>query len=150
MSDNKKVKDVAGKGKGLGAYYKGKAKDYKMIIPIEPPKPVKKAMLGMLMVKKAMDNSDTAKKRISVMGIPGFAASRMSKATGGSTKLKGGQKKLDINKDGKISGEDFKMMKKSTGGEMKKGYGAARQSGMGLQDENLIPGKNMDYYKDLI
>ena len=55
-----------------------------------------------------------------------------------------------MNKDGKISGEDFKMMKKSTGGEMKKGYGAARQSGMGLQDENLIPGKNMDYYKDLI
>jgi len=113
MSDNKKVKDVAGEGKGLGAYYKGKAKDYKMIIPIEPPKPVKKSM-------------------------------------GGSTELKGGQKKLDMNKDGKISGEDFKMMKKSTGGEMKKGYGAARQSGMGLQDENLIPGKNMDYYKDLI
>ena len=42
--------------------------------------------------------------------------------------------------------------KKSKGGEMKstKGYGAARQSGMGLQDENLIPGKSMDYYKDLM
>ena len=26
--------------------------------------------------------------------------------------LKGNQKKLDKNKDGKISGEDFKMMKK--------------------------------------
>jgi hypothetical protein len=38
----------------------------------------------------------------------------------------------------------------SMGGEMKKGYGAARQSGMGLQDENLQPGKSMDYYKDLI
>ena len=38
------------------------------------------------------------------------------------------------------------------GGEMKstKGYGATRTSGMGLQDENLIPGKSMDYYKDLI
>ena len=43
-----------------------------------------------------------------------------------------------------------KMNKKSKGGEMKKGYGAARQSGMGLQDENLTPGKTMDYYKDLI
>jgi hypothetical protein len=42
------------------------------------------------------------------------------------------------------------MAKKSMGGEMKKGYGAARQSGMGLQDENLIPGKSMDYYKDLM
>ena len=83
--------------------------------------------------------------------------------------LKGNQKKLDKNKDGKISGEDFKlikkaantqqsdkesqkMMKRSMGGEMKstKGYGAARTSGMGLQDENLIPGKSMDYYKDLM
>ena len=40
--------------------------------------------------------------------------------------------------------------KKATGGEMKKGYGAARTSGMGLQDEDLIPGKSMDYYKDLM
>jgi len=42
------------------------------------------------------------------------------------------------------------MAKKSMGGEMKQGYGAARTSGMGLQDENLIPGKSMDYIKDLI
>ena len=40
--------------------------------------------------------------------------------------------------------------KKSKGGEMKKGYGAARTSGMGLQDENLTPGKSLDYYKDLM
>jgi len=167
---------------------------------------------------------------------------------GGDTMLKGRQKNLDKNKDGKITGEDFKMMKakygkmmkakkgvmvtgkkeedeyskyvksiklpdakdvrdvvknKSMGGEMKKpmkaalgaialgavgakaakklmekkasavspamnylgdtakkskggemkstqGYGAARTSGMGLQDEDLIPGKSMDYYKDLM
>ena len=99
----------------------------------------------------------------------------------------GGRAKLDANKDGKITGEDFKMMKakkgamvtgkkeedkfskyvksiklpdakdvrdivkkKAKGGEMKQGYGAARQSGMGLQDENLVPGKSMDYYKDLM
>ena len=40
--------------------------------------------------------------------------------------------------------------KKAMGGEMKQGYGAARTSGMGLQDEDLIPGKSMDYYKDLM
>jgi hypothetical protein len=43
-----------------------------------------------------------------------------------------------------------KTPKKSMGGEMKQGYGAARTSGMGLQDEDLIPGKSMDYYKDLM
>jgi len=41
------------------------------------------------------------------------------------------------------------IKKKSMGGEMR-GYGAARTSGMGLQDEQLIPGKSLDYYKDLI
>ena len=113
--------------------------------------------------------------------------------------LKGNQKKLDKNKDGKISGEDFKMMKKANKGmsvkgddardirkvENKKkkdiiikirsgkkfkkvgpeqtinltkasrgksiqGYGAARTSGMGLQDEQLPPGKTLDYYKDIM
>jgi hypothetical protein len=44
----------------------------------------------------------------------------------------------------------LKPKEKSMGGEMKQGYGAARTSGMGLQDEDLIPGKSMDYYKDLM
>ena len=158
--------------------------------------------------------------------------------------LKGGQKKLDKNKDGKISGEDFKMMKKANKGmsvkgddmrdirktesmtgasksstreksikelksklknrklkrkqgvkfteaalgvavlatkkgqkaekkmlkgktqmspalnyldrnmggsaESTKGYGAARTSGMELQDESLPAGKTLDYYKDIM
>ena len=44
------------------------------------------------------------------------------------------------------------MMKASMGMEAKstRGYGAARTSGMGLQDEQLMPGKSMDYYKDLM
>ena len=98
--------------------------------------------------------------------------------TGGLT---GGQVKLDKNKDGKISGEDFKMMKRKGGGsaisrekrkrdlikkqnpiseydkkgklkytaanqggmmaKSTRGYGAARTSGMGLQDEQVKPGK---------
>ena len=79
--------------------------------------------------------------------------------------LKGNQKKLDKNKDGKISGEDFKMMAKKVGkkagqatgkimkaykGDMARGYGAARTQGMGLQDEQLPPGKSLDYYKDIM
>jgi hypothetical protein len=38
---------------------------------------------------------------------------------------------------------------KYMGGEAK-GYGAARTQGEGLQDENLIPGKSLDYYKDIM
>ena len=104
----------------------------------------------------------------------------------GGEMLKGEQKKLDKNKDGKISGEDFKMMKKASvglgvlmsdkgkkivkksiksraalspslnylardaGGAAVKGMGAARSSGMGLQDEQLPPGKTLDYYKDIM
>jgi len=40
--------------------------------------------------------------------------------------------------------------KKSMGGDMKKGYGKARTSGMGLQDENVTLGKGSDYIKDLL
>jgi len=42
-----------------------------------------------------------------------------------------------------------KMMYAYTG-DMAKGYGAARTQGQGLQDENLIPGKSLDYYKDIM
>ena len=107
--------------------------------------------------------------------------------------LKGKQKKLDKDGDGKITGKDFKMMKKAKVGKMiddteelgrvdaekayskkgkrnlkdekkrlvkeikkdkkkmikankgkmvsTRGFGAARTSGMGLQDESLQPGK---------
>ena len=45
-----------------------------------------------------------------------------------------------------------KMIEANIGMEAKsnQGYGAARTSGMGLQDENLIPGKSLDYYKDVM
>ena len=124
-------------------------------------------------------------------------ADLLKMSTGGDTMLKGNQAKLDKNKDGKISGEDFKMMKArvgksiespgskanklklakqdkrkeklkelrakgvgpyeeakamnqlSMGGEPR-GYGAARTSGMGLQDETLPLDKSLDYYKDIM
>jgi len=99
-------------------------------------------------------------------GIKKIIKDKNKKASGGMM-LKN-PNKADLDKDGKLSGYEKKrgmaieknmkpskkmgggMMKYSKGGEMKKGYGAARQSGMGLQDENLTPGKTMDYYKDLI
>ena len=45
-----------------------------------------------------------------------------------------------------------KVAKKSLGGEMKRGYGAARQKGMGLEDEGLglEMSKGSDYIKDLL
>jgi hypothetical protein len=42
------------------------------------------------------------------------------------------------------------LQKKSHGGSMKKGYGQARTSGMGLEDESLVPGKGYEYIKDLL
>ena len=56
------------------------------------------------------------------------AAARTAKAHGGE--LHGGQTKLDKNKDGKLSGVDFKMMKKGGGSNtvMCKGNGVANKT----------------------
>ena len=43
-----------------------------------------------------------------------------------------------------------KEMMKASMGKSVRGFGAARTSGMGLQDEQLPPGKSLDYYKDLM
>jgi len=143
------------------------------------------------------------KTKLNKKSTKDYHADLLKMSTGGDTMLKGGQKKLDKNKDGKISGEDFKMMKAFKGqmadskkssqersklmvqlkkkisgaaiseseaeklmnmstpeikskiknmykGGESKGYGAARTQGEGLQDENLIPGKSLDYYKDIM
>jgi hypothetical protein len=125
------LKDVLGDKKGA-VIYKGKAKDYKMIIPVEPPapkpdkkkmggemknKPIK-AVGGIMMAKNLMENSQTARDVASNMGIaPRMIAEKYQKKEDekrqGMKKggLAGGQKKLDVNKDGKISGEDFKILR---------------------------------------
>ena len=54
-------------------------------------------------------------------------------------------KKMGFAKKGKMLKASMGMEAKST-----KGYGAARTSGMGLHDEELAPGKSLDYYKDLM
>jgi hypothetical protein len=83
-------------------------------------------------------------------------ADLLKMSIGGDTMLKN-PKKADLDKDGKLSGYEKKrgkaiesnMMKAYKGAEAK-GYGAARTQGQGLQDENLIPGKSLDYYKDIM
>jgi len=80
------------------------------------------------------DVNPAYKKGGKLMKKKGMAKGGMMKkgyAMGGA--LKGGQKKLDRNDDGKISGDDFKMMKKKGGGMMKKkGYamGGMMKKGM--------------------
>jgi len=56
-------------------------------------------------------------------------------------------KEIRENKGGVM--EEMKVSEMNMGGESR-GYGAARTSGMGLQDEQLIPGKSLDYYKDIM
>ena len=51
-------------------------------------------------------------------------------------------RKMGFAKKGKVM--------KAMAGKSVRGYGAARTSGMGLQDEQMVPGKSMEYYKDLM
>ena len=106
------------------------------------------------------------KTKLSKVSTKDYHADLMKMRLGGDTMLKN-PKKADLDKDGKLSSYEKKrgkaieanmkakkgkMMYASMGMEAKstKGYGAARTSGMGLQDEQLAPGKSLDYYKDLM
>ena len=73
-------------------------------------------------------------------------ANMMKAKTGKDIKIIEAVAKEPIIGKGRLKKE---VKKKSMGGEMR-GYGAARTSGMGLQDEQLVPGKSLDYYKDLM
>ena len=114
--------------------------------------PSKEAKAKIKAAKKKMSKITTKQAHADLLKNSAKTGKMMTKKfnIGGETMLKGKQKKLDKDGDGKISGNDFKMMKKVAGGAAIKGMGAARTSGMGLQDENLIPGKSMDYYKDIV
>jgi hypothetical protein len=106
------------------------------------------------------------KTKLSKVSTKDYHADLMKMRLGGDTMLKN-PKKADLDKDGKLSSYEKKrgkaiesnmkakkgkMMYASMGMEAKstKGFGAARTSGMGLQDEQLVPGKSLDYYKDLM
>jgi hypothetical protein len=58
-------------------------------------------------------------------------------------------KELRAKKVGPVEEARIMGNMKYMGGEAK-GYGAARTQGDGLSDENLIPGKSLDYYKDIM
>jgi len=106
------------------------------------------------------------KTKLSKKSTKDYHSDLLKMSVGGDTMLKN-PKKADLDKDGKLSSYEKKrgkaiesnmkakkgkMMYASMGMEAKstKGYGAARTSGMGLQDEQLAPGKSLDYYKDLM
>ena len=79
--------------------------------------------------------------------------------TGQFTRMKGAAKSAKKKRIGGMSYANVGMaakkvrekeMMKASEGKSVRGYGAARTSGMGLQDESLPPGKSLDYYKDLM
>lgn len=146
-----------------GVFYKGKAKDYPGIKELIKRKNKKAAGGEMLKNPKKADLdkdgklSGYEKKR----GMAIEKNMKPKKAAVGALMLGLGAKKLmDKNKSkampigvGAAAAKQDKikeMLGKKSGGEIKRGYGAARTSDMGLQDENLVPGKTMDYYKDLM
>ena len=119
MAKMKMVKDKDGKMvPEFAADGKGKMAAGKMV----KKKGMAKGMAAGKMVKKGMAKGKQVKK----MMAGGKTKKGYSKG-----KLVGNQAKLDKNKDGKISGEDFKMM--SGGGMMKKkGYAAGKMVKKGM------------------
>ena len=86
--------------------------------------------------KTALKASKYGKIATGVIGaglaVKAFLKSKMDKEDKPESKMGGG------------------MMNKYSTGKAVKGYGKARTSGMGLQDENITLGKGSDYIKDLL
>ena len=90
---------------------------------------------------QAMESDEDRKKRMMrkpMMNKGGAVGGKKGFADGGLT---GRQTELDKNKDGKISGEDFKMMKKATGGMAKKGYAAGGMAKKGYANGGVAKKK---------
>ena len=79
------------------------------------------------------------KKKAGGMMKKGYAKGKMVKKMMSAGKLVGGQKKLDKNNDGKISGDDFKKMK--AGGMTKKGYAQGKMVKKGMAAGGKAKGK---------
>ena len=112
-----------------------------------------KANLGLLAMKKARQKGAGALELLSPLAM----AKKFFKTGGDTMGLKpippGKEKslgKLPTKVRNKMGFEKDGGMMKAYKGDMAKGYGAARTQGQGLQDENLIPGKSLDYYKDIM
>jgi hypothetical protein len=115
---------------------------------------------GMLSVKAGIDKNPNPTQADRIAG----AKMKTKKAAAGALMLGiAGEKMMKKNKKAMPLGVGAasikadkvkKMLGKKEGGMMQekstRGYGAARTSGTGLSDEKLVPGKSMDYYKDLM
>jgi len=134
MLKNPKKADLDKDGK-LSGYEKKRAKAIESNMK---QKPIKAALgiatMGLLGAKLL---SDKKKKKVAKAVSPVAMLDDVTKEE--KNQVTTGQQKARKGK-----------MMKAYKGDMAKGYGAARTQGQGLQDENLIPGKSLDYYKDIM
>ena len=151
-----KMKEEYGKKKGESVFYamenSGKLKGVKkakqgMMTNLKPVPAGKEKSLGKLppKVRNRMGYAKYGKMMKAKMGaqvsdkeIENFEIETIKKLAGAQVS------------DAEIKKIKSMMPKKSHGGSMKKGYGKARSSGMGLEDESLVPGKGYEYIKDLL
>ena len=143
---------VAAAGIAGSAYLRSKMKDIK-----EKQKAEGKMGGGMM---KKYSEGDFVKRRKELAGAGSLTEYLKTlgvfplvnkKSMGGDTKLSPKQMKIArmAPPPNEITGDDFKAMKANVGKSVK-GYGQARKSGMGLEDENISLGKGSDYIKDLL
>ena len=151
-----KMKEEYGKKKGESVFYamenSGKLKGVKkakkgMMTNLKPVPAGKEKSLGKLPpeVRNRMGYAKYGKMMKAKIGaqvsdkeIENFEKETIKKLAGAQVSDKEAKKIISM------------MPKKSHGGSMKKGYGKARSSGMGLEDESLVPGKGYEYIKDLL
>jgi hypothetical protein len=151
-----KMKEEYGKKKGESVFYamenSGKLKGVKkakqgMMTNLKPVPAGKEKSLGKLPpeVRNRMGYAKYGKMMKAKIGaqvsdkeIENFEKETIKKLAGAQVS------------DAEIKKIKSMMPKKSHGGSMKKGYGKARSSGMGLEDESLVPGKGYEYIKDLL
>jgi hypothetical protein len=163
-----KMKEEYGKKKGESVFYamenSGKLKGVKkakqgMMTNLKPVPAGKEKSLGKLPpeVRNRMGYAKYGKMMKAKMGaqvsdkeietIKKF----IKKIKRSSSRTNGRKKNYGYEVSDKEAKKIISMMpKKSHGGSMKKGYGKARSSGMGLEDESLVPGKGYEYIKDLL
>jgi hypothetical protein len=146
-----KMKEEYGKKKGESVFYamenSGKLKGVKkakkgMMTNLKPVPAGKEKSLGKLPpeVRNKMGYAKYGKMMKAKMGaqVSDKEIETIKKLAGAQVSDKEAKKIISM------------MPKKSHGGSMKKGYGKARSSGMGLEDESLVPGKGYEYIKDLL
>jgi hypothetical protein len=146
-----KMKEEYGKKKGESVFYamenSGKLKGVKkakqgMMANLKPVPAGKEKSLGKLPpeVRNKMGYAKYGKMMKAKMGaqVSDKEIETIKKLAGAQVSDKEAKKIISM------------MPKKSHGGSMKKGYGKARSSGMGLEDESLVPGKGYEYIKDLL